>query len=91
MDQLKKRGFSLASRCALCGKDEESLEHLLIHCPKVWCMWTAIFSVWRGVGLPFSGERLDAGLATPPPAEKGCKVMESGPSLFDLGYLEREE
>ena len=26
--------------------------------------------------LPFSGERLDAGLATPPPAEKGCKVME---------------
>ena len=28
MDQLKKRGFSLASRCVFCGKDEESLEHL---------------------------------------------------------------
>ena len=48
MDKLKKRGFSLASRCALCGKDEESLEHLLIHCPKVWCMWTAIFSLFGG-------------------------------------------
>ena len=47
--------------------------------------------VWRGLGLPFSGERLDAGLAAPPHAEKGCEVMESGPSLFDLGYLEREE
>ena len=35
MDQLKKRGFSLASRFPLCGKAEETLEHLLIHCPKV--------------------------------------------------------
>ena len=43
------------------------------------------------MGLPFSGERLVVGLAAPPHAEKGCKVMESGPSLFDLGYLEREE
>ena len=43
------------------------------------------------MGLPFSGERVDAGLTAPPPAKKGCKVMESGPSLFDLGYLEREE
>ena len=43
------------------------------------------------MGLPFSGERLDAGLAVPPHAEKGCEVMKSGPSLFDLGYLEREE
>ena len=48
MDQLKKRGFSLVSRCAFCGKDEEFLEHLLIHCPKVWCMWTAIFSLSGG-------------------------------------------
>ena len=31
MDQLKKRGFSLASRCVFCGNDEESLEHLFIH------------------------------------------------------------
>ena len=48
MDRLKKRGFFLASRCALCGKDEESLEHLLIHYPKVWCIWTAIFSLSGG-------------------------------------------
>ena len=41
--------------------------------------------------MPFAGERLDVGLAAPPPVEKGCKVMESAPSLFDLGYLERED
>ena len=35
MNQLKKRGDSLASRCPLCGKEEEVLEHLFIHCPKV--------------------------------------------------------
>ena len=47
--------------------------------------------VWWGVGFPFSDERLDAGLAAPPPVEKGCNALESGPFLFDLGYLEREE
>ena len=43
------------------------------------------------MGLPFISERLYVGLVAPPPAEEGCKVMKSGPSLFDLGYLEREE
>ena len=47
--------------------------------------------VWWGVGLSFSSERLVAGLAAPPHAEKGREVMESGPSLLVLGYLEREK
>ena len=71
MDQLKKRGFSLASRCTLCGKDEESLEHLFIHCPQVWCMWTAIFSFSGGGWVcPFL-VRPNARLVAPPLAEKG--------------------
>ena len=28
--------------------------------------------VWRGLGLPFYGERLDVVLVAPLPAEKGC-------------------
>ena len=36
LEQLKKRGFQLANRCLLCGKDEESLDHLLLHCTSVW-------------------------------------------------------
>ena len=33
--QLKRRGFNLASKCSLCGKKEEKLEHILIHCPSI--------------------------------------------------------
>ena len=45
MDQLKKRGFSLANRCLFCGQTEEVLEHLFIHCPKIWNLWTTLFSL----------------------------------------------
>ena len=31
MDQRKKRGRHLDSRRPLCGKEEESLDHLLLH------------------------------------------------------------
>ena len=50
MEQLKKRGRHLASRCPLCGKEEESLDHLLLYCTKVYNLWAFIFTV-----LPFLG------------------------------------
>ena len=31
MEQLKKRGFQLASRCPLCGNAEKDLNHFLLH------------------------------------------------------------
>ena len=34
--QLKKRGFQLASKCPFCGREEEEVEHILIHCPAIW-------------------------------------------------------
>ena len=33
LDHLKKKGRALANRCFLCGKEEEAVDHLLIHCP----------------------------------------------------------
>ena len=48
MDQLKKCSFSLANRCPFCGQTEEVLEHLFIHCPKIWGMWTTLFSLSEG-------------------------------------------
>ena len=42
--QLKKRGFHLASKCPFCGREEEELEHLLIHCPSIWGQWTDLLS-----------------------------------------------
>ena len=35
MEQLKKRGFQLASGCPFCGKGEETLDHTLIHYPLI--------------------------------------------------------
>ena len=48
MDQLKKRGFSLASRCPFCGQMKDVLEHLFIHCLKIWDLWTTLFSLSKG-------------------------------------------
>ena len=42
---LKKRGFQLASICSLCGKVEEELNHILIHCPSVWGLCEELISI----------------------------------------------
>ena len=40
--------------------------------------------------MPFSCERLDAGLVAPPPAEKGCKVMERAVPLCLIWSIWKE-
>ena len=45
MEQLKKRGFQMASKCPLCGNAKEDLDHLLLHCPEVWGLWAALLSL----------------------------------------------
>ena len=47
MDQLIRRGHHLASICPFCRKNKEALEHLLIHCPKIWGFWAVLTSVTR--------------------------------------------
>ena len=69
----KKMGFQLASRCPLCQESEESLDHLLIHCPVVWGHWVVLISlprmVWAWNGQPFLFKRKQRkfGMQTPPP------------------------
>ena len=55
LDQLKKRGRSLANRCYLCEEEEETLNHLLVHCSKVKMLWELILAI-VGFGwiFPFS-------------------------------------
>ena len=45
-DQLKRRGFSLANRCPLCQKSEETVDHLLIHCTMTRVLWDLLFSLF---------------------------------------------
>ena len=45
MEQLRKRGFQMASRCPLCGRAKENLDHLLLHCHSIWSLWGGIISI----------------------------------------------
>ncbi|RVW54461.1 putative ribonuclease H protein [Vitis vinifera] len=47
-DQLKRRGWILANRCLLCCDDEETINHILIHCPRRGCCGILCF---RYLGL----------------------------------------
>ena len=44
--QLKKQGFQIASMCPFCRKEEEELEHILIHCQAIWGQWTDLLSAF---------------------------------------------
>lgn len=44
LDQLKRKRSSIANRCYFCEENKENIEHLLIHCPKVWTMWTSLLA-----------------------------------------------
>ncbi|KAL6349617.1 hypothetical protein AAG906_035778 [Vitis piasezkii] len=46
LDQLQRRGWSLANKCSLCYAHEESIDHILLHCGKVR-LWELLFSLFR--------------------------------------------
>ena len=45
LDQLKHRGMAFANRCFLCKDDEETIDHLLIHCKSVKMLWNLFLSI----------------------------------------------
>ncbi|RVX09127.1 putative ribonuclease H protein [Vitis vinifera] len=45
-EQLQRRGFSLANRCFLCLPEEETVDHLLLHCIKTRVLWNLLFSLF---------------------------------------------
>ena len=44
--QLKKRGFHLANMCPYYRREEEDLEHILIHRQAIWGQWTDLLSAF---------------------------------------------
>ncbi|CAL1400945.1 unnamed protein product [Linum trigynum] len=42
LDNLKKRGMQLASRCVLCYKNEESINHIMVECPYTRRVWDEV-------------------------------------------------
>jgi hypothetical protein len=43
LDNLKRRNIVLVNRCGMCKKDEESIDHLLLHCERAQLLWNAFF------------------------------------------------
>ena len=46
LDQLKKRGWILANRCFLCCEEEETIDHILIHCTRARVLWELLFALF---------------------------------------------
>ena len=45
LDQLKRRGISLVNRCCLCEENEETIDHLLIHCTRAKILWDILLAI----------------------------------------------
>ncbi|RVX02510.1 LINE-1 reverse transcriptase-like [Vitis vinifera] len=46
LDQLQRRGYSLANRCFLCLTEAETVDHLLLHCVMTRTLWNLLFSLF---------------------------------------------
>jgi hypothetical protein len=44
LDNLKKKNMVLINSCGMCKMDEESIDHLLLHCECAQFLWNAFFS-----------------------------------------------
>ncbi|KAJ9680532.1 hypothetical protein PVL29_019761 [Vitis rotundifolia] len=90
-DQLKRRGWNLANRCSLCCHEEETINHILIHCSKAKVLWDLLFSLF-GVNwvLPFSVRDTLLGWHAPLKDKKHSKVWQAAPlCLFWMIWKER--
>ena len=72
MDNLKRRGMTVANRCFLCEEDEKTINHLLIHCRSAKMGWDCLFSI-GGISWVFSHSVLHTLLAW-----QGVAVGKSG-------------
>ena len=45
LDQLKRKGIPLVNRCRLCEENEETIDHLLIHCSRAKLLWDFLLAI----------------------------------------------
>ena len=47
LDQVQRRGFSLANKCFLCHSKEETVDHILLYRAKSQVLWHLLFSLFE--------------------------------------------
>ena len=52
LDNLKRRGVAFANRCFMCEEEEETIDHLLIHCRSAKMLWD-LFLTMVGISWVF--------------------------------------
>ena len=45
LDQLKRKGIPLVNRCSLCEENEETIDHLFIHCSRAKLLWDLLLAI----------------------------------------------
>ena len=45
LDQLKRRVMTFANRCFMCEEEDETIDHLLIHCKSAKMLWDLFLSI----------------------------------------------
>ena len=46
LDNLMLRGRILVNRCCMCHRNEETVDHLLLHCPVAHSLWVYMFQIF---------------------------------------------
>ena len=46
IDQLKRRGWNMSTRCYLCKGEEEIINHPILFCKKATMLWSLLFSLF---------------------------------------------
>ena len=78
LDQLKKRGRPLANKCFLCEKEEETLNHFLVHCLQARILWELILAIVDiGWVFPFSVQQVLLALQGTQVGKKRKKVWRA--------------
>ncbi|RVW12371.1 putative ribonuclease H protein [Vitis vinifera] len=88
LDKVQKRGWALANRCFLCLENEETIDHLLLHCSRTKVLWDLLFTVF-GVSwvLPYSVKETLLSWHGSFVGKKRKKNKAKGHSVHDLAEI----
>lgn len=45
LDQFQRGGWLLANRYCLCKVEAQTIDHILLHCTKIWVFWQLFFTI----------------------------------------------